>query len=308
MHVLGAFAALALSSALPVAGAFAQTVSAATAADVMAMASEAIASPRQRGVAAARHEFLDALSARTRDADALAGLLPRRGAGTVADLMAGDVRDADTLARHLGLDPQRFVAAGGPFIAAGTQVSVTAASPAEVAAAMAVIPAFLPVKTIRESSDFGYRADPINHRGAMHMGVDMMGSKGEPIYAAANGVVARAGGMSGYGNLIELRHAKGVDTRYGHLSRILVKAGESVRQGQIIGLMGSTGRSTGTHLHYEVRIDGNAVNPEPFLAAAGFVLAAQHKASAFGPPALHQAIVPVLGSLMADDRVTAGGR
>jgi murein DD-endopeptidase MepM/ murein hydrolase activator NlpD len=94
--------------------------------------------------------------------------------------------------------------------------------------------------------------------------------------------------------MVELAHGKGIDTRYGHLSAILVKSGEHVEKGQLIGRMGSTGRSTGTHLHYEVRIDGQAVNPRPFLEASAYVLAAQAEAATGD-----------VGPVFEDDIVTA---
>jgi murein DD-endopeptidase MepM/ murein hydrolase activator NlpD len=106
----------------------------------------------------------------------------------------------------------------------------------------------------------------------------MAGAHGEPIYAAASGRIITAGRQGGYGNLVEIEHGKGLATRYGHLSQILVTSGATVKQGQLIGRMGSTGRSTGTHLHYEVRIDGRPVNPRPYLEASAFVLAAQSRA------------------------------
>ena len=87
------------------------------------------------------------------------------------------------------------------------------------------------------------------------------------MHATADGKVARAGWDGGYGNLVEIDNGHGISTRFGHLSKILVKAGQWVHRGQVIGLMGSTGRSTGPHLHYEVRVDGKAVNPKKFLRA-----------------------------------------
>ncbi len=98
------------------------------------------------------------------------------------------------------------------------------------------------------------------------------------------GTVSLAGWSGAYGNCVEVAHGKGLATRYGHLSAILVHPGETVHQGDVIARMGSTGRSTGTHLHYEVRIDGRAVNPRPYLDASNYVLAAQHRgADAVGP-------------------------
>ena len=119
--------------------------------------------------------------------------------------------------------------------------------------------------TLRVSSGFGLRADPLHGRAANHRGVDLPGAPGTPVLAAATGVVRVAGRRGGYGELIELAHPDGSATRYAHLSRILVQPGEMVEQGQVIGRMGSTGRSTGNHLHFEYRVGGVPVNPLRYL-------------------------------------------
>jgi len=137
------------------------------------------------------------------------------------------------------------------------------------------IPCTRPVNQISLSSGFGIRSDPFRGSAAMHAGVDLPGPVGTPIYATADGIVGYSAWMNGYGNLVEIEHGKGIETRYGHLSRILVKAGQPVKRGQLIALMGSTGRSTGSHLHYEVRLDGRAVNPIPFLQASDYLIAMQ---------------------------------
>ena len=140
------------------------------------------------------------------------------------------------------------------------------------------IPSVQPVSNLKFTSNFGIRSDPFRGTAAMHAGVDIPGPVGTPIYATADGVVSHAGRQGGYGNMIEINHGKGIATRYGHLSQIIIADNSRVRRGQIIGLMGSTGRSTGSHLHYEVRIDGHAVNPLPFLTTADYLLAAQDRA------------------------------
>lgn len=139
------------------------------------------------------------------------------------------------------------------------------------------VPSQRPVSQFNVSSGFGVRSDPFRGSAAMHAGVDMMGAYGTPIYATADGYVGRAGWTGGYGNLIELEHGKGIETRYGHLSAILVHPGQQVRRGDLIARMGSTGRSTGTHLHYEVRIDGQAVNPVPFLQTSDYIVQVQRR-------------------------------
>ena len=129
------------------------------------------------------------------------------------------------------------------------------------------------------SSDFGPRTDPFNGRASFHPGVDLPGPVGTPIYATADGIVEHAGPDGGYGNMVELDHGKGIQTIYGHMSKVLVAANARVKRGQLIGLMGSTGRSTGSHLHYEVRIDGHAVNPMPFLESADYLRTMQDQAA-----------------------------
>ena len=252
-------------------------------------------------VAAARHQFLDRLATDPSDFDALKAFMPRPGAVTA--LVAAPA--ARVLLGRLGLDASRFstAAQGGPFVPAEEAAAVAGAP----AVALAALPTFLPVREVRQSSGFGHRADPFNHRGAQHQGIDMMGKHGEPIYASGSGIVTTAGRMAGYGNMVEISHGTGVDTRYAHMARLLVKPGERVRQGQVIGHMGSTGRSTGTHLHYEVRVDGRAVDPQPFLDAASFALAARNDA-VWGAPAVaaNAAYVPAMAAILADDTVIAG--
>ena len=117
------------------------------------------------------------------------------------------------------------------------------------------------------SSPFGVRTDPFLGRPAMHTGIDLRGETGEPVHATAAGKISIAGRDGGYGNMVEIDHGNGLATRYGHLSEIDVTVGQMVRIGQVIGKIGSTGRSTGPHLHYETRINGEAVNPQKFLRA-----------------------------------------
>jgi murein DD-endopeptidase MepM/ murein hydrolase activator NlpD len=117
------------------------------------------------------------------------------------------------------------------------------------------------------SSGFGARLDPFLRSWAMHSGIDFRGATGEPVFSAASGRVAHAGMLGGYGLLVEIDHGNGIVTRYAHLSRIDVKEGDMVGVGQRVGRIGSTGRSTGPHLHYETRINGEAVDPMRFLRA-----------------------------------------
>lgn len=117
------------------------------------------------------------------------------------------------------------------------------------------------------TSPFGNRRDPFLGRLALHSGIDFRFSSGEKIRPTAPGKVTAAGWAGGYGNMVEIDHGNGISTRYGHMSQVLVKVGDSVGRNDVIGLAGSTGRSTGTHLHYEVRQDGRAVDPMPFMNA-----------------------------------------
>jgi murein DD-endopeptidase MepM/ murein hydrolase activator NlpD len=117
------------------------------------------------------------------------------------------------------------------------------------------------------SSGFGMRIDPFIRAPAMHTGLDMQAQSGDPVRATANGTVSIAGWNGGYGKMVEIDHGNGLATRYGHLSAIDVAVGQSIKIGQIVGRVGSTGRSTGPHLHYETRVDGEAVDPQKFLRA-----------------------------------------
>ncbi len=122
--------------------------------------------------------------------------------------------------------------------------------------------------SVRWTSSFGRREDPFGRGGRMHEGTDIAGPYGTPIFATAEGTVIHAGWQNGYGRLIKIQHAFGIETRYAHLSQIRVQVGQKVSRGDRIGDMGNSGRSTGTHLHYEVRIGGTAVNPMTFIRAA----------------------------------------
>ena len=140
------------------------------------------------------------------------------------------------------------------------------------------VPTEKPVRTAEFTSGYGTRTDPFQGRAARHQGIDLAAPVGTPIYATADGTVSEAGyNNGGYGNLIKLDHGRGIETRYAHLSRVLVSPGQRIARGQVIGHMGSTGRSTGSHLHYEVRIDGRAVNPIPFMRSNDYLLAMQKK-------------------------------
>lgn len=131
-----------------------------------------------------------------------------------------------------------------------------------------VMPAGRPVKHGWLSSYFGMRTDPFTGRRAFHSGLDFAGKMGSDVVAVAAGVVTYAGKRSGYGNLVEINHGNGYSTRYGHNSKILVSVGQTIKKGQVIAKMGSTGRSTGPHVHFEVLINGHAVNPKKYIQAS----------------------------------------
>ncbi|MEO9492058.1 MAG: M23 family metallopeptidase [Marinomonas sp.] len=127
------------------------------------------------------------------------------------------------------------------------------------------IPSAMPLKMAKVTSGYGMRNHPVLGRRRNHKGVDLAAPTGTPIYATADGMVAKAFWFSSYGLYIRIDHGAKLETRYAHMSKLAVAAGEYVRKGDVIGYVGSTGRSTGPHLHYEVRIDGVAVNPIPYM-------------------------------------------
>ncbi|MBV8940048.1 MAG: M23 family metallopeptidase [Alphaproteobacteria bacterium] len=165
---------------------------------------------------------------------------------------------------------------GGPFIpaeASGTEDPLGADLKQKLDQMMllndilAVLPLGSPLRRGEEESAFGRRIDPINGRLAFHPGMDIAGPVGSPIYATAAGRVISAGWLGAYGNAVDIDHGLGIVTRYAHMSAVRVHSGEPVKRGQVLGLEGSTGRSTGPHVHYEVRYNDKPVNPITFLHA-----------------------------------------
>lgn len=196
-------------------------------------------------------------------------------------------RRAEAAIRKLNLDPRVLSreareGMGGPFEAlsdAGEDIDprferlgLSLTRMAVLERALDGIPSVVPASVRSITSGFGYRRDPFNGRAALHSGIDFKGAMGSPIFAAAEGRVTFAGRKGGYGNAVEVTHANGMLTRYAHLSRIDVRPGQMVAAGATLGGLGSTGRSTGPHLHFEVRINDRAVNPRPFLETAPDVL------------------------------------
>jgi murein DD-endopeptidase MepM/ murein hydrolase activator NlpD len=199
--------------------------------------------------------------------------------------------------RARGFDPARFYTGqGGPLEPANAgddadprfrDLFMTWRALDQLETGAASIPSARPIVTsVNFTSGYGVRSDPFRGSAAMHPGIDLAGPMGTPVYATADGVVDRSEwNNGGYGNLIEITHGQGIQTRFGHLSQRLVQIGQRIHRGQLIGLMGSTGRSTGSHLHYEVRIDGRPVNPIPFMQQPATTMAALQRPAAIGGPA-----------------------
>jgi len=211
------------------------------------------------------------------------------------DALTISVAPLDKMFRDAGLNPEQLLDSvrsgysgqGGPLSPISLSTMGLLGSPDETRAnailagldnlnlyrlAAFRVPLGLPLKTeFRMTSGFGFRNDPINGSGRIHEGQDFAGDYGSPVYAPADGTVTYAGWENGYGRLIKISHAYGIETRYGHLSQIRVDVGQKVSRGDRIGDMGNSGRSTGTHLHYEVRLSGSAVNPMTFIRAANNV-------------------------------------
>ncbi|GIL00835.1 MAG: membrane protein [Alphaproteobacteria bacterium] len=228
---------------------------------------------------------------------AIAGRMAQIDAGQQALLDEIRLAAEDRAARIAGIidrldidlpdDPTERI--GGPFIAANAEGSFSSRLAAvdlslkaldELAGRLETVPLANPVPGVPVSSRFGERIDPFLRRPALHAGIDFSAAHGTPVRATAAGVVIDAGRNGGYGEMVEIDHGGGLTTRYGHLSEVLVRTGDRVEAGTTIGRSGSTGRSTGPHLHYEVRRAGAAVNPMRFLKAGREI--ARIKAAASG--------------------------
>lgn len=211
-------------------------------------------------------------------------------ADTLTMAAAMRAQEAEKAIRRFGVDPRAMAphrAMGGPFIplratAPRTLKELSLARLATslrqldtIERALLALPNSAPALPLTLSSGFGVRSDPFNGAAALHAGIDITGDRGQPIMAAAAGRVVSVGQQGGYGNLVILDHGHGIQTRYGHLSGFDVRPGQMVERGQKIARMGSTGRSTGDHLHFEVRVNDRAINPRPFLEAHADVLKVQ---------------------------------
>jgi hypothetical protein len=205
---------------------------------------------------------------------------------SVEDSMESRVRRMRGVITDLGLDmaqlegatprsgmggpfvPLKLAADAGPFERQLYRIHITRGQVERLNRTLALVPYRKPViGEVEFTSGFGVRSDPFLGRPAMHTGLDFRASTGDPVRATANGKVVSSGWTGGYGRMVEVDHGNGLSTRYGHLSEINVRVGDLIKIGQVIGAVGSTGRSTGPHLHYETRIDGEAVDPQKFLRA-----------------------------------------
>jgi murein DD-endopeptidase MepM/ murein hydrolase activator NlpD len=234
---------------------------------------------------------VDKVSVAVPEASGLARIEARQLAFVEKLTRFADRRSAAAMARlsRLGLDPVSMLTAlndpgaqGGPLLRLATsadgaidprfeRLGLSLARMGALERGLAGVPQVLPASLEFISSGFGYRSDPFTGAGAFHAGLDFRGPIGAPIHAAAKGVVSFVGQKQGYGNCIEIDHGNGLMTRYAHMSAFRASLGQPVRPGDVIGAIGSTGRSTGPHLHFEVRIHDRPVNPRPFLEAASHV-------------------------------------
>lgn len=206
-----------------------------------------------------------------------------RAAQQTADAAASRISQTEQQISRLGIDAGRLVQGkrapsgqGGPFIPAHPGEDDRFAMDAlvqrmqhwnGVKAAMQRLPLAVPIRGEFDiNSGFGTRADPLNHRTAIHEGLDFGAPVGTPVYATGEGVVVLAEPWDRYGNTVEIDHGNGITTRYAHLSRIKVKDGQRVSRTTVIGLVGNTGRSTGAHLHYEVRVSDVPKDPIKFIS------------------------------------------
>ena len=143
------------------------------------------------------------------------------------------------------------------------------------------VPSRMPVDGVRLTSGYGMRDHPILRKRRQHNGVDLAAARGTPVYATADGLIGKAQYWGSYGNYVQIEHGGQLQTRYAHLSSYTVNSGDMVRKGELIGYIGSTGRSTGPHLHYEVRVDGVPVDPRPYMI--GELAAAEGQGGMGGP-------------------------
>ncbi|MGY1490245.1 M23 family metallopeptidase [Methylobacillus pratensis] len=217
---------------------------------------------QQLGEIEAKVLRLDALGARlsslagvkASDADALP---PGRG---------GPMVDARTMSEEEL--KQRIQALTQSIDLNSDKLSVLEASLLQQRLKASTLPSTMPTDVAYNSSSYGWRVDPFSGKVAFHEGLDFVADSGTPVYASAAGVVTAAEQTPDYGRIVKINHGSGLETRYAHASQLLVKAGDRVERGQLIARVGSTGRSTGAHLHFEVRLNGAALDPRKYLQSA----------------------------------------
>lgn len=201
------------------------------------------------------------------------------------DAALSSIGSAEQLGRHIDALGQRLTTQEDAYALVDAALS-------QQAGFQASLPTLSPVDYPALSSSFGWRRNPVSGRNTMHEGLDFVAPRGAPIRAASGGLVVRAGTQRGYGKMVEIDHGNGLRTRYAHASSLLVKAGDIVRQGDVIARVGSTGRSTGSHLHFEIRMADYPLDPTLFIQPGGQPLdasvparlaAAEGAAKASGP-------------------------
>jgi murein DD-endopeptidase MepM/ murein hydrolase activator NlpD len=185
-----------------------------------------------------------------------------------ADELSGEAAPSPpvhiTVGRAADLQGRPAYAVRTGLAESGSEIAFSYVRPrfsAATGAIVGTIPSGMPLSARALTSGFGMRVNPVTGVYAEHAGIDLAAPAGTPIVATGDGVVGRAGWDGGYGLMVALEHGGGVETRYGHMSQIAVAPGEQVHRGEVIGYVGSTGRSTGSHVHYETRINGHPVNP-----------------------------------------------
>jgi murein DD-endopeptidase MepM/ murein hydrolase activator NlpD len=189
----------------------------------------------------------------------------------------GYVSQLETLVASTGIDIDKLLGrfsgpsagTGGPYIAFDPRRAASDDKERQAAlrGLVASLPLGAPLDHFQIESGFGQRADPINHRSAFHSGMDLSSAYRSPVLSTAPGVVTFTGVKGEYGRVVEVTHAHGIVTRYAHLHRILVAPGQKVQAHQVLAELGSTGRSTGPHVHYEVLVDGVPLDPAKFMEA-----------------------------------------
>ena len=234
-----------------------------------------------RAELARRHEELRALAERLGQVASMTTTLRDRAVTVRRSVDMEQSREPESILTDVPVLPSGNLVESVDAIEAYQHLAVLESSASEAVESVGLLTVILraqeraheePAKAVlwpvrgRITSEFGVRSDPFNGDARSHAGMDIAGELGDPIMASADGLVSFAGRDSGYGNLVVLDHGGTLQTFYGHMSAIYVREGQRVRGGLVLGAMGSTGRSTGNHCHFEVRIDGKAVNPRRFLS------------------------------------------